>query len=167
MKTQEKINDGTPKKKRRTIPRLANDEIAEALRLAYGIIAKAAAYLSKKKSEETGQDVKYERSHLSRRIHSDEKLAAVLEEAPEGMLDTAEDILFQKIREGDMTAIIFFLKCKGKKRGYIERQALELSGQLQTEIKNDAQRIHLDEQTAGIITDVLGRIIACNSGSGG
>jgi hypothetical protein len=36
-------------------------------------------------------------------------------------LDFAESMLHKQIQEKDTTATIFFLKCKGKKRGYIER----------------------------------------------
>ena len=44
----------------------------------------------------------------------------------EGDIDTAESALKRQIREGNITAIIFYLKTKGKNRGYVERQ--ELSG---------------------------------------
>lgn len=47
---------------------------------------------------------------------------AARENARERMLDTAELNLYQAINKGDMTAIIFYLKTQGKRRGYIERQ---------------------------------------------
>ena len=37
------------------------------------------------------------------------------------MLDFAESKLYQKIAEGDNICLIFYLKCQGKERGYIER----------------------------------------------
>ena len=37
-------------------------------------------------------------------------------------LDCAESQLFELIKEKNVTAIIFYLKTKGKKRGYIEKQ---------------------------------------------
>ena len=42
-------------------------------------------------------------------------------DAKETLLDFAEGKLYQKIKAGDNTAIIFFLKTQGKARGYIER----------------------------------------------
>ena len=42
-------------------------------------------------------------------------------EAKETMLDFAEGKLYENMRAGDNTAIIFFLKTQGKQRGYIEK----------------------------------------------
>lgn len=42
------------------------------------------------------------------------------EEYRESLLDETEECLMEKIRRGDTTAMIFFLKCVGKQRGYVE-----------------------------------------------
>jgi len=50
------------------------------------------------------------------------EIQQAIEEARERTTDVAEGKLFQKISEGDNTAIIFYLKTQGKRRGYVERQ---------------------------------------------
>ena len=49
------------------------------------------------------------------------KLAEALEEVDESILDWAENKLIQHIEDNDLQALIFFLKTKGKKRGYVEK----------------------------------------------
>ena len=57
-------------------------------------------------------------------LKSDEEFKAAIEaiEPDELIVDFAENALMKKISKGDTTAIIFTLKTKGKKRGYVERQ---------------------------------------------
>lgn len=61
---------------------------------------------------------------------SEFKSAVDLTEPAEVFLDFLESKLIQRINDGDTTAVIFALKTKGKKRGYIERQEIDMSGQL-------------------------------------
>lgn len=48
-------------------------------------------------------------------------------------LDFAESQLHQQIMEGNVASTIFYLKTKGKRRGYVERTELEHTGELQTQ----------------------------------
>lgn len=51
------------------------------------------------------------------------------------VIDFVEAHLYKKIQlERDVTAMIFFLKCKGKKRGWNER--IEVSGKVDVNLKN-------------------------------
>ena len=52
-----------------------------------------------------------------------------VEDLNEGLLDRAENILMERLSESD-TALIFFLKTKGKKRGYVERIEQEIKGEV-------------------------------------
>ena len=49
------------------------------------------------------------------------KLAEGLEAADESILDFAESKLVEHIQNDDVQALIFFLRTKGKKRGYVEK----------------------------------------------
>ncbi|MCC5805571.1 MAG: hypothetical protein JJU00_04500 [Opitutales bacterium] len=86
--------------------RIATKRIAEALRANGGLIAPAADAL------------RCARSTIHRRIAEKSALAEILEDAREETLDLAESALLRKIEEGDTASIIFFLKTRGRGRGY-------------------------------------------------
>lgn len=52
----------------------------------------------------------------------DEDFKIAIDEIEGTVLDFVEGELFRKIKTGDTACIIFYLKTKGKNRGYIERQ---------------------------------------------
>ena len=51
-----------------------------------------------------------------------------VEDIAEKAIDFAESKLLESIKNGSDTATIFYLKTKGKKRGYVERSEVDLSG---------------------------------------
>jgi len=55
-------------------------------------------------------------------MRKDPQFAAAIRELDDYLLDFTESKLMAKIQSGNLTAMIFYLKCKGKKRGWVERQ---------------------------------------------
>jgi hypothetical protein len=51
-------------------------------------------------------------------------------EPDELLMDLVDSKLVEKIKEGDTTVLIFVSKTKGKKRGYVEKKELDVSGGL-------------------------------------
>lgn len=50
----------------------------------------------------------------------DEEFAAAVDEINEGIIDVVESKLLTQINDNNLTAIIFYLKTKGRNRGYVE-----------------------------------------------
>ena len=61
-------------------------------------------------------------------MQEDPDYKKAVEELGDVAIDFAESQLHKQIKEGNSTATIFFLKTKGKKRGYVERQEIEATG---------------------------------------
>ena len=85
------------------------EHIIEALEKSGGIIKTASSRL----------DVS--RKTLYDWIKKSEVLTESLLDCREMMVDISEGALYNQIKEGNMTGIIFHLKTQGKSRGYVER----------------------------------------------
>jgi hypothetical protein len=57
-------------------------------------------------------------------MKSDPEYAQAIKDCLERSIDFAEASLMKNIQDGNTTATIFYLKTKGKNRGYIERQEI-------------------------------------------
>ncbi len=67
-------------------------------------------------------------------LQEDEDYKKEVESIQDLALDFAETQLFSNIKDGDTIATIFYLKTKGKKRGFIEKTQLEHSGDQESPI---------------------------------
>lgn len=63
-------------------------------------------------------------------------LQELLTDVNESHLDTSEISLLRKRDAGDNTAIIFHLKCKGKRRGWIDNAAININAEVDLEKAN-------------------------------
>jgi hypothetical protein len=88
----------------------------EALEKSLGIVTSAC------KSVDISRETHY------RWLREDADYKAAVDSIGELTIDFVESQLHKQIKEGNSTATIFFLKTKGKKRGYVERQEIDAVG---------------------------------------
>ena len=67
------------------------------------------------------------RSTYYKWLKEDEVFANAVKDIENIALDFAESQLHAQIKDGSTSATIFYLKTKGKKRGYIEKSELDLN----------------------------------------
>ena len=96
--------------------KVTDKQIAEALQKAGGFISHAAKQLG------------VTNGTVHHRINKSPELQEILEDARYTHLDIAEVELLKAMKRGESWAVCFFLKCQGKGRGYVERQAIEHNG---------------------------------------
>ena len=60
-------------------------------------------------------------------LKEDEDYKASVDSIQDITLDFAESQLHKQIKDGEVTSTIFYLKTKGKKRGYVERMEQDVS----------------------------------------
>ena len=87
----------------------------DALEKSLGVVTAAC------KSVDIARETHY------RWMREDADYKAAVEEIGDVAIDFAESQLHKQIKEGNSTATIFFLKTKGKKRGYVERQEVDVN----------------------------------------
>lgn len=133
MKTT-KPTEITKKKKRKTSGQKAGDKKRvltiqkrqEKLKLKFlELFPKNLGHISA-----TCKAIKIDRSTYYKWIRNDEAFRQGCLDAEEEKIDHAEAFLFKEMKAGNTACIIFFLKTKAKKRGYIEKQEIEHSGEM-------------------------------------
>ncbi|MCX6218365.1 hypothetical protein [Spirosoma sp.] len=110
----------------------------KALHRSMGIVSTAAA-----------------KANISRQTHynwlkTDQAYKEAADLATESVIDFAESKLFQQIGYNDTTCIIFFLKTKGKNRGYVERTEQVVKKGGRTVVRPDADgNIIIEDEEEG------------------
>jgi len=94
---------------------LKKEQLLTALEKSLGIVSTAC------------QSVGISRTTYYKYYADDKDFKQSVDGISELAIDCAESQLFELIKSGNITAIIFYLKTKGKKRGYVEKQELEVS----------------------------------------
>ena len=90
------------------------EAMLEALDKSLGIVSTAAKMVG------------IDRSTHYAWMKSDEEYKKAVDSIQDGVLDFAESHLYKLVKEGNPAATIFLLKTRGKTRGYIERQEIEV-----------------------------------------
>ena len=89
--------------------------LIEALEKSLGVVTTAC------------KKVECSRTTFYQYMQDDEEFNKEVTDIENIALDFAESQLHRQIGDGNTSATIFFLKTKGKRRGYIERSELEVS----------------------------------------
>ena len=90
------------------------EQMLEALEKSLGIVSTAC------KMVDVGRTTHYQW------LKDDPEYKKAVDALQEGVLDFAESHLYKLVKEGNPAATIFLLKTRGKTRGYIERQEIEV-----------------------------------------
>ncbi len=92
--------------------------LLEALEKSLGIVTSAC------------NKVNISRQTFYNYLKDDKDFAAKVKDIENIALDYAETALFKNIKDGKEPSTIFYLKTKGKGRGYIERSENQIEGEL-------------------------------------
>ena len=101
---------------------LKKEQLLQALTKSLGIVSTACA------------SVGMSRTTYYKYYNDDEQFKSQVDDISDIAIDFAESQLFELIKGGNITAVIFYLKTKGKKRGYVEKQELDLGNNFPTNI---------------------------------
>ena len=95
--------------------------LLQELEKAHGVVTQAC------------QKAKVSRAQFYRYWNSDENFKKQCDDIQESAVDFVESQLFKQIEGGNITGQIFYLKTKGKHRGYVEKTQIqqETTGSIQ------------------------------------
>jgi len=91
------------------------EALIQAMQKAMGVVTEACKI------------AKVGRTTFYKLYNNDPEFKRACDECQDIALDFAESQLYSQIKGGSTTATIFYLKTKGKHRGYVERQQIDIN----------------------------------------
>lgn len=91
--------------------------------------------------KQASESLKITRQCLYNWIEVDEELQNAQREAKESTYDFAEGKLLTNIKDGKETSLIFFLKTQCKKRGYVEKSELNVTGSIVLKVDEEDLKV--------------------------
>jgi AcrR family transcriptional regulator len=104
-------------------PKKHKEKLLKALEKSLGIVTPAC------------KEVGVSRETFYRYYREDEQFKKVVDDINEITLDFAENQLLSKIKEGSERSILFYMKYRGRKRGYTDSLDITSDGKSITEIR--------------------------------
>ena len=102
-------------------PKKNKELLLKALERSLGLVTPAC--------KEVGLD----RTTFYNYYNNDPEFKAAVDDINEILTDFVENQLFKKIKDGDTQSILFFIRYKGKKRGYTD--SINIDGNLNTNVQ--------------------------------
>ncbi len=98
--------------------KVTQEQVLEAIKGTQGLISK----IQKKLEAATGETWSWET--VERYVHKWESCEEAVKAEKEAMLDLAENNIFKALTQNDLATSKWYLRMKGKERGYIETQEI-------------------------------------------
>jgi uncharacterized protein YecE (DUF72 family) len=96
--------------------KVTDKQLIDAIRKNAGIVSGILQTLK------TEYGIEMTRFAIYKRKESSKKIAEAFEEAEEAVLDIAENNIVEYIKGGNLKATMFYLRLKGRKRGYVTNE---------------------------------------------
>ena len=98
--------------------KVTQEQVLEAIKGTQGLVSK----IQKKLEAATGETWSWET--VERYIHKWETCEEAVKAEKEAMLDLAENNIFKALTQNDLATSKWYLRMKGKERGYVETQEI-------------------------------------------
>ena len=122
--------------------KVTDKQLIDAIRKNAGIVSEIIKTLK----NEYGIEIS--RRGIYKRKESSSKIAEAFADAEDSVLDCAENNIIGYIQEGNLKATMFYLRLKGRKRGYS-------TNDMPAEQQKEEEKITFTFERNGIMTEIL------------